>query len=105
LRGEIVKALPAGMELDERESALLDLAARQADDLARLEAEIERGTTVPGSRGQPVLNPALAEARQGRLALGKLLAGLELANAAGKPRSEASVRTQRAAKARWKRAG
>jgi hypothetical protein len=106
LRQEILKALPAGIELDEREAALLDLAARQADDVARLEAEIaERGTTVAGSRGQPTLNPAFAEARQGRLALGKLLAGLELPDAAGKLRSETSRRAQRAADARWKRAG
>jgi hypothetical protein len=36
----IREGLPAGVELDEREEALLDLAARQADDVAALEADI-----------------------------------------------------------------
>jgi hypothetical protein len=99
----IEEGLPAELELDEREQALLSLAGRQADDVARLEAEIEsRGVTATGSRGQPVLNPALAEVRQGRLALSKLLASLALPDLDGKPRSEASRRAQRAAGARWK---
>jgi|GEM_PF-3987396 len=104
LRAEIERGLPPGMELDERERAILDLAARQADDLARLEADIaKRGTVVPGSRaGSQVLNPSLAEARQARLALGKLLAQLELPEPAG-ARSEAARRAQRAAEARWAR--
>ena len=66
--------LPDGVELDEREEAILDLAARQARDVAAAEADIAgRGYLVEGSRGQKVLNPSIAEARQGRLALGKLL--------------------------------
>ena len=45
--------LPPGVELDEREEAILDLAGRQARDVARLEADIEaRGTTVRGSQGR-----------------------------------------------------
>jgi septal ring factor EnvC (AmiA/AmiB activator) len=99
----ITEALPREVELDEREQALLQLAARQADDIARLEADIsERGTTVSGSRaGTSVLNPSISEVRQGRLALGKLLAGLELPDLAGRPRNEASRRAQRAADKRW----
>ena len=75
LVASIIQGLPPGVELDERETALLDVAARQADDIARLEAEIaERGVRVPGSRaGHEILNPAISEVRQGRLALGKLL--------------------------------
>lgn len=66
--------LPGGVELDEREQALLGLAARQARDVAAAEADIEsRGYLVPGSRGQQVVNPSVAEVRQGRLTLGKLL--------------------------------
>jgi hypothetical protein len=76
----ITEGLPPGVELDEREAAILDLAARQAEDVSRLEADVvELGVRVPGSRaGHEVLNPAIAEARQGRLALGKLLAALDL---------------------------
>ena len=104
LVGSIVRGLPSGIELDEREQAVLDLAARQADDVARLEADIaKRGVTVPGSRaGQQVLNPSIAEVRQGRLALGKLLGQLELPDLAGERRGGASRNAQRAALARWR---
>ncbi len=75
----IVGGLPAGVELDERERAVLDLASAQADDIARLEADVkEHGTRIEGSTGRPVLNPALIELRQSRLALGRLLAQLDL---------------------------
>jgi hypothetical protein len=64
----ITDGLPPGVELDEREQAILDLAARQADAVAGLEADVaERGIRVPGSRpGHEALNPALSEARQER---------------------------------------
>src|SRR5829696_10093682 len=102
LTPSILDGLPPGVELDEREQAILDLAARQANDVAALEADVaERGVRVPGSRaGHTVLNPALGEARQGRLALGKLLGALELPESA----SDTSRRAQRAAEARWRRA-
>ena len=79
----IRRGLPSGVDLDEREG-LLDLAGRQARDVAAKEAGVEqRDYLVEGSRGQPVLNPSLAEARQARLALAKLLAQLELPDLAG----------------------
>ena len=98
----ILRGLPPGVELDERERSLLDQAARQADDVAALEADIaEHGIRVPGSRaGHTVLNPAVSECRQGRLALGKLLGALELPESA----SDATRRAQRAAEARFRRA-
>ncbi len=78
--------LPAGVELDEREEALLDLAARQARDVAAAEADIEsRGYLVEGSRGQQVINPSLAEVRQSRLALGKLLGSIDCPRAQEMP--------------------
>jgi hypothetical protein len=71
--------LPPGVELDQREEALLDLAARQAADVAAAEADIAaRGHLVEGSRGQKVVNPSVAEVRQSRLALGRLLGQLDL---------------------------
>ena len=91
--------LPAGVELDEREEAILDLAARQASDVAVLEADIAApGHLVEGSRGQQVLNPSIAEARQGRLALGKLLGQLDLPEST---RRDVVRNARRAAEARW----
>jgi hypothetical protein len=37
----IVSGLPPGVELDERETAILNLAARQARDVERAESDIE----------------------------------------------------------------
>src|SRR5437870_5362254 len=63
----VANGLPEGWELDERERAILTLAARQADDLARLETAITRdGAMTTGSAGQPVVNAAITEARQAR---------------------------------------
>jgi hypothetical protein len=93
--------LPPGVELDEREEAILGLAARQARDIGALEADIKaRGYLVEGSRGQEVLNPSIAELRQSRLALGKLLGQLDLPES-----TRDAVRTARkAAEARWGKA-
>jgi hypothetical protein len=56
--------LPPRVELDEREEAILDLAARQARDVAAAEADIaDRGYLVEGSRGQKVVKPSVAEVR------------------------------------------
>jgi hypothetical protein len=93
--------LPPGVELDEREEAILDLASRQARDVAAAEADIAaRGYLVDGSRGQKVVNPSVAEARQSRLALGKLLGQLDLPES-----TRDAVRSARhAAEARWGKA-
>lgn len=101
----VVSGLPDDWEFDDREAALLGLAARQADDLALLEEAIaSRGTFVSGSAGQPVLNPAIGEARQARMAIGRLLGQLELPDGEEEqPRTAAGKRAQRAARARWDR--
>jgi hypothetical protein len=92
----ILAGLPVGVELDEREQALLAAAAKQADDVAALEANIaERGRVVDGR-----LNPAVLEARQGRTALGRLLSGLDLPDS----RSFTAIRATKAARARWQEA-
>jgi uncharacterized protein with von Willebrand factor type A (vWA) domain len=97
----IREGLPPGVELDEREEALLDLAARQARDVAAAEADIaERGYLITGSRGQNMINPSVSEARQSRTALGKLLGQLDLPES-----TRDAVRNARtAAETRWKRA-
>jgi hypothetical protein len=89
--------LPQGVELDPREEALLSAAVRQADDIEALEADIrERGRVLDGG----ALNPSVREVRQGRTALGRLLAGIEIP-ASASPKTQ---RAERAARARWTRA-
>lgn len=98
---QIADGMPAGWELDERELALLLLACRQRDDLSRLETVISKeGVMATGSTGQPVVHPAVLEARQARLAINRLLGGLELPDADEVPRSDAGRHGQRAARAR-----
>jgi len=97
LEQSIRKALPPGVKLDEREEALLAAAAGQADAVAALEAGIaSRGHMVPSARGGMVVNRGVAEARQGRLALGRLLGGLDLPDS----RSITELRAGKAARTR-----
>lgn len=102
LRKVVLDDLPEGWELDARELELLELACRQADDLAGLEGLIRKhGRMVPGSQGQPVLNPAISEARQARAMIEKLLGRLAIPDDEGVPRTAASERAQAAAQIRW----
>ena len=88
--------LPRGVELDEREEVLLAAAARQADAIEALEADIDaRGYMVGGK-----LNPATMEARQGRATLARLLSALDLPTS----RTLTQARATRAANARWRSA-
>ena len=92
--------------LRERRSAAEAEARRlQAaqDDLDRLADAIRtEGAMVPGSAGQPVVNPALTEARGQRLALHRLLSALQLPADDGVPLpTPVTVRNRQAAKARW----
>lgn len=105
LWSSIYRSLSPGWELDEREQALLRLAARQADDVVGLEQAIKRdGRIVKGSMGQPRVHPAVVEARQGRLAVMRLLDGIELpAEDKEDGRTLASKRAQHAANARHAR--
>ncbi len=83
------------------EETLLNLAGRQARDVERTEADVaKRGYLVPGSQGQQVINPSLGEARQGRIAIGRLLAQIELPDST----RDAVKRAREAAEARWARA-
>jgi hypothetical protein len=100
----VLADLPEGWELDRREIEFLDLAARQADDLAQLEKAIAKeGVTALGSTGQRTVHPAVLEARQARLAISRLLGAIELPDAEGQPATAASVRARTAANARWAR--
>ena len=71
-------SLPPSHEWTERDLAILALAERQAADIDRLEAEIaESGVRIDG-RGASVLNQAVGEMRQARVALGRLLGLVEI---------------------------
>lgn len=99
-------AYTGSFDLEPYELSLLDVAARQADTVAALEELIaEQGLMVPGSSGQPRLNAAVAEARQGRLALAKLLGELSLPvdGAEVAVQSPAQKRAAKAATARWEK--
>jgi len=91
-------------ELLDHEQALLEVACRQADDVATLEKIIaDDGMIVTGSAGQPRLSAAVSEVRQGRLALAKLLGALALPDEADRPLTAASSQARKAADARWSR--
>jgi hypothetical protein len=99
---ELVRAvrdgLPAEFEWTPRDRALLDLAERQAADLDLIEEDIaSRGARLPNER----LNTALCEARQGRVALGRLLGLVDLPDEA----ATSSLHARKAARARWQDAG
>lgn len=96
----IREALPQDHEWDEREEALLALASAQAADIERLEADIAaNGVRVKGRSGE-VLNQAVGEVRQARVALARLLGQVDI------PESEspASLHGRKAAEARWRQA-
>lgn len=99
----ILGGLPKDWELDDRESAVLDLACRQADVVAALEAAAEEsGVMVKGSTGQMVVNPAVVEARQGRLAVDRLIGKIVLPEPEkAEGHTSATEMGRRAARARW----
>jgi hypothetical protein len=76
---------------------VLDQLCTLLDELEDLEAAIsEHGSLVNGGNGQLVANPALAAARQHRLAIAKLSAQLEL-----EEESAGTRQARHAARARW----
>jgi hypothetical protein len=89
--------LPTSHEWDERDRALLDVAARQAADIDRLEADIaEQGVRVQG-RGASVLNQSLCEVRQARVALARIIGQVDIPAAP----TTRSLHARKAAAARW----
>ncbi len=94
----------AVFELSDVELELLREACRTLDECDQLAAAVKRdGITVMGSAGQPRAHPALAEVRQARAALGRLLSQLELPDADGSSLpSVQTAKARRAADARWR---
>jgi len=92
---------------DERE--LLTEAARTLDLLEELQVVLVRdGAMSKGSMGQPVVHPAVAEARQARIVLVRLLGSLGLAladDATGAPMpTPAQLRGRASSASRWGKA-
>ena len=97
------RQLHTRLRFEAHELAVLHFAARQADDVRRLEDLLaEQGPVVAGSQGQPRLSPVLAELRQSRLAVGKLLGELRIPDDENsRPLTPAQRRAKKAAEARW----
>jgi hypothetical protein len=91
-------------ELTAPERRLLAVACATVDTIADLDDVVSaEGVTAEGSKGQTVCHPAVAEARQQRLALGRLLAQLALPDPeGGVVRSPTQLRGSAAARQRWR---
>ena len=101
---QVLDDLEEGWELDARELHLLARACRCADEIVALDTAVDRdGHAISGSRGQTVVHPALAEARQLRLTQLRLLSAIEMSDPASTARSAtpAQQRARRAAESRW----
>jgi len=87
------------------ELPIVEMACRQADDLALLDDAIRAsGILTRGSQGQARLAQAVTEARLARLALSRLLGQIKLPaeTATGeRPLTDRGRRAQRAAQTRW----
>lgn len=72
------KAGELGLELDRDDRVVLHNAARVADLIADLDADIAaHGVMLIGPSGSSKVNPAVAESRQQRVALARLLADVD----------------------------
>jgi hypothetical protein len=95
----------ATYEFTEPEFVILHEACRTLAEIEDLEAALTSGELmVAGSTGQPRVHPAVAELRQHRLALGKLLASLALPDEDDEKPSlpaPATVQARSAARSRW----
>ncbi len=70
------QAVAAEFEMSEHEAAMLEEACRTRDLLGRLRAELDASPVMLESSQGMRLHPAVAELRQQRLALARLLATL-----------------------------
>ncbi|WEG10425.1 hypothetical protein PU630_07750 [Microbacterium horticulturae] len=91
-------------ELDPPELQILEYACREFDLIQRMDAAlVDLPLVVPGSNGQDVSHPLLAEVRQHRVTFSQLLNRLALPDAVTADMKSAarSQHAQRAAAERW----
>lgn len=88
----------ADYELEPAELVVLGQACRLLTVVDQLDAAVDRAGPV-SVEGRP--HPALVEARQARLALGRLLAQLDLDDDTAELVSPTTARARKAAAARW----
>ena len=90
-------------DITDAEAEVLAEACCVLDNLEDLRASIaDAGVIVAGAGGLQRVNPAVAEARQLSLALGRLVAQLNLPDEEGNTvQSPASIRARNAAQKRW----
>jgi len=98
VRTTLDQALGDLYEWDPRELAMLAIAEAIQDTIRDLEDLLTaQGLMVSGSKGQPRLNPVVAELRLQRAALARTIEGIRLPDES----ANKSVRHQRAAQRRW----
>lgn len=97
------RQVTADFDLSDAETGLLAECCRLLDEVEALRSAVEvDGVTVPGSKGQTRAHPALAELRQHRLALGRLLAQLALPDDEGESLpTPTQAGARKAAEAGW----
>jgi phage terminase small subunit len=90
--------------LSDAELRLLEQVCSTLDDLDDLAAVVAaEGRMAVGAKGQPVVHPAVQEARQQRVVLGRLLGQLALPDADGDVvRSPQQVRSMLGGQAKWR---
>lgn len=94
-------------ELSASEALILEGACRELDIIERLQKELDGADlVVPGSMGQDTAHPLLQELRMHRQTFGSIVKQLALPDVEDeKPSSPRSRQAQKAAEARWGRAG
>ena len=98
------KAVMGDLEGDVHDEALVLETCRTLDVIDALAAAVEsEGVTVTGSRGQVIVNPAVAEMRQQQTSFARLLGQLNLdAAEVGAMLSARQAAAKRAGQARWR---
>lgn len=100
------KSIAGTYDLRADELRILEDACRQADLIERVRAELDtQPLTVKGSMQQDTPNGHIAELRQMRAGLGRMLASLKLPDQGDESKDKTSASALKAAEARWGRRG
>ena len=95
------RELTTNYDLEPHERRLVEEACGMLDRAAQLDEQVVAdGVTVSGSKGQPVLHPAIPEARQHRQAYSRMISQLSFPDDGGRIQSSWASRSRRGAAAR-----